>query len=119
MREALEMNKEERLIIWRALSELFLDNELDALAYQSLANTVQASGLATNLVEQILWQEVFPVLEKNLSSVAGVWDGWSDDWLLANLTVSKTARLPSGSRINMKVIEKEWAQVCAYLPTGE
>jgi hypothetical protein len=35
---------ERRLTIWRALSELFLDTELDTAAYARIAQVVAASG---------------------------------------------------------------------------
>lgn len=109
------MDKEERLIIWRALSELFLDAELNESANQLIANTVYETKLPLSIVEHILWQEVFPVLSQNLNSVAGVWDGWSDDWLLSNLNVCETIVKGPNRYANTKDIQESWEKVCFHL----
>lgn len=109
------MNQKERLVIWRAFSELFLDVELNDAAYQWIAKSVQESQLPISEAERILWYEVFPVLEKNLNSVAGVWDGWSDSWLLANLQTNAASGKILGSRANIKMIQDSWSKVLFFL----
>jgi hypothetical protein len=79
---------ERRLKIWRALSELFLDAEIDAAVFDYIAGTVMETGYTSEEMHSILWGEVYPVLKSNLRSVAGVWSGWSDEWLLENIKIS-------------------------------
>lgn len=70
-----------RLSVWKALSELFLDTELDQSSYRHIASEIEASGYSIQELEDILWQEVFPALADNLRIVAGEWAGFSDEWL--------------------------------------
>ena len=79
------MLAKERLSIWRSLSELFLDTEIDLTIYQAIARKIQQSDYSIEQVENILWAEVYPVLKQNLASPAGIWDGWSDSWLIENI----------------------------------
>lgn len=88
-----------RLKAWSALSDLFLDTELADEDYARIARLVAETGYATDEVQEILWQEVYPVLAPNLMHVAGVWDGWPEGWLLENIKVSNSSEShrPSGS----------------------
>ncbi|MBK5003178.1 hypothetical protein IAE37_005454 [Pseudomonas sp. S31] len=107
-----------RLPIWRALSELFLDVELDDTQFAYVARIVAESGYSADEIQTILWNEVFPVLKANLHSVAGEWVGWPDDWLLQHLQVSQApARVP---RFGMAAeeISRCWAQVALRLPAS-
>lgn len=86
---------ERRLTVWRALSELFLDTELDTAAYARIVQVVTASGYSPDELQTILWNELFPVLQDNLRSVAGEWSGWPDEWLVQHIRVSeKKAVIP-------------------------
>ena len=105
------MEKKDRLPIWRALSELFLDTELDELTITYIARTIKESGMTTKEVESILWYEVYPVLKNNLRSVAGVWSGWTDSWLLAHLQIhTKPCRMRGKSWI-ITEISQCWSKV--------
>ncbi|MFT6268704.1 MAG: hypothetical protein ACJAVV_001519 [Alphaproteobacteria bacterium] len=88
-----------------------MDTQLNDAAYQWIARTILQSRLSISEAEHILWPEVFPVLEKNLNSVAGVWDGWSDDWLLDNLQINTAPGTISGSHANVKIIQDDWSKV--------
>lgn len=101
----------ERLNIWRALSELFLDTETDELTYHYIARTVLESKMSLADVEDILWYEVYPVLESNLRSVAGVWSGWPDEWLLQNLPAPIRPGSIKGKRWVIKEIKRCWQHV--------
>ena len=72
---------QERLPVWRALSNLFLDTELDQSDYRDIATQIENSGFSKSETEEILWSEVFPALADNLRIVAGEWSGFSDEWL--------------------------------------
>ena len=105
------LNKEERLKIWRALSDLFLDTEIDELTFNYIARSISESDLSLFEAEEILWYEVYPVLESNLRSVAGVWDGWPDEWLLQNLPASIRPSAIHGESSIIKEIKHCWQQV--------
>ena len=109
------MTKEERLPIWRALSELFLDTEIDDTTYLYIARTVRQCGLSSSEAEGILWYEVYPVLEHNLRSVAGVWEGWSDEWLLDHLKMCEEPGSILGEALVISEIRRCWAKVNAFL----
>ncbi len=105
-----------RLKVWRAFSELFLDTEMTDSTYDYIARSVLEAGYAPEEVSVILWGEVFPVLEGNLRSVAGVWAGWPDDWLLKNLKVSSgISAIPSENGI-AREIKACWSRVASRLP---
>jgi hypothetical protein len=103
--------KEERLKIWRALSDLFLDTEIDELTFNYIARSISECDLSLSEAEEILWYEVYPVLEDNLRSVAGVWEGWSDEWLLQNLPAPVRPSAIHGETSIVKEIRRCWRQV--------
>lgn len=105
------MNTEERLKIWRALSDLFLDTEIEDSTFKYIACTVSESDFYLSEVEDILWYEVYPVLESNLRSVAGVWEGWSDAWLLQNLSAAVRPTAIHGEPSIIKEIKRCWLLV--------
>lgn len=74
--------------IWIALSELYLDTELQAIDYQHIASVIQQSPYSLKQVKLIDRNEVFPVLFNNGLSVAGEWTGFDPDWLVTCITES-------------------------------
>ncbi|MDO6855212.1 hypothetical protein Q4599_16585 [Cellulophaga lytica] len=72
---------EERLPVWKALSEMYLDTELYDYDYDQIAKTLAASGFTSKELKEIDLYEVFPVCAKNLLSTAGIWNGFNDDYL--------------------------------------
>ena len=72
---------EDRLPVWEALSEFFLDTELDDTDDQRIAEVLVLSTYSIQETEEILRFEVYPVLIWNLRSVAGEWAGFNRDWL--------------------------------------
>ena len=67
-----------KLPVWQALSELFLDTELQVEDYRRIARTLAASGYGERALRRILDEEVAPAFAINMLSVAGEWAGWSD-----------------------------------------
>lgn len=86
-----------RLKVWQALSELFLDTEIDNATFAYVAKAIIESEYSPGDIQTILWGEVFPALESNLRSVAGEWVGWTDDWLLKHLTVCERPLLQAAA----------------------
>jgi hypothetical protein len=74
-----------RLPVWVALSELFLDTELDDADHDRIAAVLAASPYSEDKLEEILRFEVTPVLKKNLQSVAGEWESLDPAWLREQL----------------------------------
>lgn len=112
---------QQRLPLWRAFSEFFLDTELDAAGFEYVAREIRESGLSLPEAESVLWNEVFPVLAQNLLSVAGVWSGWPDDWLLQNVRVeSHAAPRKTGNRRVVSEISRCWDVThSVYLSEGQ
>ena len=100
---------QQRLPLWRAFSEFFLDTELDAVSFEYVAREIRASGLSLAEAESVLWNEVFPVLAQNLLDLAGVWAGWPDDWLLKHVRVENhEAPRKTGDRSVVSEISRCW-----------
>jgi hypothetical protein len=62
--------------VWEAMSEFFLDTQLESADHARIAEILMASGYSLNELDYILWREVSPVLWSNLASMAGIWDGF-------------------------------------------
>jgi hypothetical protein len=69
--------------IWLALSELWLDTELDDGWLEGIAQVLRRSGLSRAQLEAIFLYEVAPVVWLNHWSVAGIWSAFDRDWLCA------------------------------------
>lgn len=70
----------QRLPVWQALSEFFLDTELTESAYRSIAERLAESPYTLKEIQRILENEVYPVCRHNIS-VAGVWAGFDEAWI--------------------------------------
>lgn len=75
------MNDPARESVWLALSELWLDTELDESDFRAIAQTLAASGFTPDELEAIYRLEVAPVVWLNAWTTAGVWTGFDADWL--------------------------------------
>lgn len=78
-------NIEQRQPIWIALSDFYLDTELDDAALRNIAFTIIDSTYTFDEVKRINKYEVFPILQTNLLSVAGVWTGFDEEWLVEKI----------------------------------
>jgi len=106
-----------RLKVWQALSELFLDTEIDDRTFAYVAQAVTDSGYSQGDIQTILWGEVFPVLEANLRSITGEWAGWTDDWLLEHLNVYEGPVPPARVGSVAAEISRCWKEVASRLPS--
>ena len=75
----------ERLPIWSALSEFFLDTELQPNDYERIAQKLAAGNYSENEIEKMLIHEVCPVCRWNALSPAGEWAGFDDEWLMEKI----------------------------------
>jgi len=67
-----------RVPAWHALSDLFVDTELQGHDHHHIADVILQAGFSSDEAEAILRMEVAPVFHTNLRSVAGEWAGWSE-----------------------------------------
>lgn len=77
---------EQRRPIWIALSEFYLDTELDDLDLLRIAKIILKSPFDFEEIKKINKYDVFPLLISNLFSVAGVWGGFNEAWLTEKIT---------------------------------
>lgn len=72
--------------IWKALSEFYLDTDLDYSDLKQIAMTIIESPYSFDEVKAIHKYEGFPVLPANLNSIAGDWAGFDESWLINKIT---------------------------------
>ncbi|TMM58061.1 hypothetical protein FEE95_01140 [Maribacter algarum] len=77
-----KINIEDHKPIWIALSDLYVDNELQDYDFKRIASVIKKSKYSIREVKQIDRKEIFPVLFWNLLSVAGNWTGFQEEWLV-------------------------------------
>ncbi|MDB5118846.1 MAG: hypothetical protein JWN56_64 [Sphingobacteriales bacterium] len=86
------INIEERKPIWIALSEFYLDTELQESDFRHIAFKIIESPYSIDEVKDINKYEVFPVLQPNLLSVVGEWAGFDKEWLISSILDSLAKR---------------------------
>ena len=79
--KATEAQIAERLPVWEALSEFFLDTDLQPDDYVCIARKLAATTYTENEIEEILVCEVCPVCRWNMLWIAGEWAGFDRAWL--------------------------------------
>lgn len=70
---------EARKPLWCALSELWLDTELDDVDFDRIAVVMDRSGLSLDELRDVYLREVAPVCWRNHAAVAGEWRGFDPD----------------------------------------
>jgi hypothetical protein len=78
--------------VWEALSEVFLDAEIPIADLQRLGRTLAASPYTVDEVEEILYDEVYPVCIWNLLCITAVWPLFETDWLQAEILKRRRSR---------------------------
>jgi hypothetical protein len=109
---------QQRKQVWQALSELFLDTELQEYDFAYISRVLAESGHTDNELHCILFGEVFPACISNLRHPAGEWSGFNMDWLVEEI-LSKAVRTPANVLLpppDYWMIEREWRRVLALLP---
>lgn len=74
-----------RKSIWLALSEFYLDNELNEADFKRIAEILKQSGCSLGELKRINYEEVAPVVAPNTLSVAGEWGGFNEEWLIEEI----------------------------------
>ena len=83
------MDNPERHAVWIAMSELFLDTEHDQARLDAILHRLLTSPFDLTTLDRIFVDEVCPVCFSNLRSVAGVWEGFDPDDLIAECSKAK------------------------------
>lgn len=96
--------------LWLALSDLFLDTELQEYNFVYIAKAMSTSHYSLIEIEDILMVEVFPVCIANLHSVVGDWAGFDENWICNSIRSAKRLNRYRrwANRRNFWMIEKEW-----------
>lgn len=104
---------ENRRPVWLALSNLFLDTELQEYDLQSIARTLAESPYSLSNIETILYREVYPVCIANFSGVAGEWAGFNPQFLEESILRSIGFRGTLGRLFQPRrwLIRDEWQRV--------
>ncbi len=107
-----------RTPVWAAMSELFLDTEIEERIYANLAYAIHNAEYFSPFARAILEREVLPVFADNLRSVTGEWTGWSVDDMrnavLAWLRQSWCRRALRNARLHRfrkAFMRREWPRV--------
>lgn len=83
---------DERFPVWNALSEFFLDTELDSKDYDRIGTILAESKYTEKELEEILYYEVYPACKWNMFSIAGEWDGFHPEWIMEHIAPKKDTR---------------------------
>ncbi|PDT08496.1 hypothetical protein [Rhizobium sp. M1] len=123
MTQIASLDVQRRLPVWHALSDVFLDTELQARDYHRIAKTLDISGYSLAELRSILEDEVAPAFASNLWSVAGEWAGWSENDVQTIMLKSLSRRpLPLLSWLKWLMrrrhIEQEWEKIEQFLEQG-
>jgi hypothetical protein len=113
----------QRVSAWVALSELFLDLELDERDIESIAERLRRTNIGFIELQHIYENEVAPACWRNLTAIpGGVWSGFEREWLIETITHQLSSRRPVQTFINRLQIRKwtaltrnDWERVRAYL----
>ena len=113
---------ERRLPAWCAMSDLFLDIELQPEDLRRIADALSGAGYSLPELRLILKREVIPAFGSNLLSVAGEWAGWGEAEV-RDLMMRRLRRRPSplwwvlGPMIG-RMIAGEWREIERRIETA-
>ncbi|MBC7490890.1 MAG: hypothetical protein H7241_00365 [Novosphingobium sp.] len=105
---------EQRLPVWCAFADLFLDTSYDPPFYDEIAKVMVASGLGLATLETIFRTEVAPAFAVNLLSVAGEWAGWHPDYVAERVQECLGSRRSALAALSLRgYVNAEWAKLMA------
>lgn len=82
-----EITIERREPVWKALSEFYLDTELQPVDFCRIRAVFIKSSYSFHEIRQINYDEVAPLLLDNLLNVAGVWSEFDEHWLTKTISM--------------------------------
>ena len=89
-----------RLPVWRACTEFYLDTPLDDCDYKRIAEICAASPYTLHQLDRIMFTEVWPAFRQNLASMAGEWRGWPDNFIVDRILKKSRLRFYIWWRLN-------------------
>jgi hypothetical protein len=103
----------DRRPVWEVLSFLFLDTELESNNFEEIVTALAQSPYSIKEIEDILFDEVYPICIWNLRSLAGVWAGFDIDWLESAILnrAESTFKLPRWMQMGHWMIRQPWQKV--------
>ena len=112
--------QDERLVVWRALAELFLDDDLGEADADRIARQLATSGHSLEELDEILLFEVYPSCRWNLRAVAGAWGDWGDEWIMEHIAPLKNQR-PHRVCLGFRrwLMHRQWHGVSRLTPWPE
>jgi hypothetical protein len=75
----------QRRPVWMALSEFYLDTELEDENFKAIAAVILKSPYSLEEVKAINRYEVFPILQSNMLVPAGTWAGFEEEPLVEKI----------------------------------
>lgn len=88
------LTREERTRLWSALSDAFVDNEVD---YKAIAR--QLAGFDRSTIKRVFFEEVAPVCYSNLQApIPPIWTAFESTWLTETIESTQEARRTSTFR---------------------
>lgn len=91
----------QRLPVWEALSEFWLDTELTDIQLDWIARAIANSPYSFSEVRSIHNFEVAPAVCVNVANIAGEWAGFDIEWLKLRCTRFAHRRASYRHRINV------------------
>ncbi len=113
---ALPEMMRDRMPVWSALSEFFLDTELRDDHHRRIADVLARSPYSESALWEILRFEVYPPCHWNLLHVAGEWAMFGDDGLLERVAprCGKRPRF-TWPMLHRRMFHEHWDKVRAVL----
>lgn len=94
---------ESRKNIWLAISEFYLDTELSEEDIIRITSVLKKTNLELKTLKEIDLFEIFPVLQPNLLSPAGVWIRFDENWLFTGCENCYNKRTNKKYRLKCKI----------------
>ena len=107
---------EERMPAWSALSDFFLETELQPADYERIASKLADTRYSKSEIYDILNFEVYPACSGNLLCIAGEWDGFHPDWIKTHLAPRFGRRpLVNLNFLHSWAFARQWREVHARI----
>lgn len=113
--------KARRQPVWIALSEFYLDTELGENELQVITKVFKDNGYTIEELKEINYDEVAPIVSRNLVSTAGEWSGFDEEWLVGKILkrINKGKPRPFFNTIYRRYIDsmtnRYWRQISEML----
>lgn len=106
-----------RLPVWVALSDLYLDTELDGSGFRRIADALVQSGYTDEELQAILLEEVHPVCIPNLLSMVGEWEGFDPEELQRRILANQRRPWKKWfiSRVGRSMVQGHWRTVMSLV----